>query len=136
MGDPLRVIPLEYAKPDDAARRLRRWRWISQCCLILSWVCCAVALALIVYVEVESVLVTGPILFLLGLALLIGGVAMRRPLTASIGAAHCGVCVLFFALVNLLQWSPREAKWPFSVMGAVYTVGLTWPTLRAMLRDI
>ena len=136
MSDPVPVIPLEYAPPDERPRRLRTWRSVSAWCLVLSWVCCAAAWGLIVYLEVESVLVTGPILLLLGAALLIGGVVLRRPLTACVGAAHCAVCVLFVALVNLLAWSPSEARWPFTAMGAVYTLGIATPTALALFRDM
>ena len=42
------------------------------------------------------------------------------------GAMHVGVAVLFFALVNLLDWSPGEALMPFLSMGAGFLM-LTLP---------
>ena len=70
---------------------------------------------------VESVLVTGPILFTLGVLALLGGAFNRERWPVVLGAGHCGVCVLFLLLVNAFHWSPRDAKLPFVVMGAAYT---------------
>src|SRR4051794_31041209 len=93
---PLRVIPLEYAQRDES-RRAIKWARLIPWSLALAGVCCVVAELLILLV-VESVLFTGPILFTLGVLLIIAGLRLRRPRIIAIGAAHCAVCVLFVGL--------------------------------------
>lgn len=121
MSDPLPVIPLEYAKPEHAADlRYRRWQPVVRVCALLACLCCVVGWALITFYDVESVLATGPVLFGLGALTFAGGLFTRSPLAWSLGVAHCCVCLLFVALVNLLSWSPSDAEWPFTVMSSVY----------------
>lgn len=121
MADPVPVIPLEYARPEAATSRI--WRGIIWTCHLLALLCCAVAWTLLVFVEVESVVITGAMLFILGVLLLVGGAITRPWRAAGFGAAHVAVCVLFVALVNLRNWSPHEAEAPFTAMGAAYTAG-------------
>jgi len=86
---------------------------------------------LIVAVDVESVLATGPILFLVGFVMVVMGYWIGYRLAAGIGAAHMGVCVLFVLLVNILNWSPSAASFPFAWMGLLYTVATAWPSFYA-----
>ena len=125
MTEPIPVIPLEYAKPDAVERGHRVWRQINRGALIagasvtlIGWV--------MILIDAKSVLVSGPLLMLIGLAMLVGGFRRRQALIWTIGAAHCAVCVLFIALVNLLHWGPRPAQTPFAIMGAAYNL-LTIP---------
>jgi hypothetical protein len=87
----------------------------------LALLACAIAWLLIVFVEVESVLFTGPVILTLGVLLIIGGALARDARAVAFGIAHAFICVLFFLLVNLFGWSPGQAKQPFTVMGASYT---------------
>ena len=133
MPDPVPVLALEYA-PAYADDR-RRWRAVARICLVLAWMTCLVAAFLIAQVDVESVLVTGPILFTLGLLALLAGALTRQRLPLFLGVAHCSVCLLFFFLVFLLEWSPQEARTPFIVMGSLYTLGAAAPTLKLVSRE-
>jgi hypothetical protein len=83
----------------------------------LAWAAAAVTQVLIVTVDVESVVVMGPVIFLLGVATIVSSRRSRYPRAAWLGVAHVGVCVLFVALVNVFDWSPRDAEWPFGIMG-------------------
>ena len=119
MTEPLPVLPLEYAPPPPATRQV--WRRIARVCAAGAWPCCAIAWGLVVAGMVESVLFTGPVIFTLGVLTLLGGAFNRDRWAIMLGAGHCAVCVLFFFLVNAFDWSPRDAKLPFTVMGAAYT---------------
>jgi hypothetical protein len=130
---PIPVLPLEYAPPTDATTRSRTWRRIARVCLAAAWPACVVAVAAIHY-KTESVIGTGPVLFTLGLLTLLGGLFTRDRPVAGVGACHCGICLLFFGLVNLLEWSPDEARNPFLVMGTVYTFAVAFPTGFALFR--
>lgn len=77
---------------------------------------------LLLFVVVENVLFTGPILFALGIALIVGSWPIRFWWGGMLGAMHCGICALLVMLVNLLRLSPGTAKAPSIVMGAVYLV--------------
>jgi hypothetical protein len=126
---PIPVLPLEYAPPAPAGGRW--WRRIAFICLAVAWPLCLIALGAILY-ETESVVITGPILFTLGVLALLGGLFTRHRLVVALGAAHCGICLLFLLLVNAMEWSPDEAHVPFLVMGTVYTLALAVPTAIAL----
>jgi hypothetical protein len=49
-----------------------------------------------------------------------------------VGVSHCAICVLFLFLVNAFHWGPREARFPFAVMGALYTLAAAAPTVIAL----
>jgi hypothetical protein len=117
MTEPIPVIPLEYASQPgstEAARRLRWW-------VLAGWLACATATVLIAWVDVETVLITGPVIFLLGAWLLVRGLGLRSPGHAILGSAHCAICLLFFMFVQLFHWSPNRSFQPFLVMGVLYT---------------
>jgi hypothetical protein len=82
----------------------------------------------------ETVVITGPVLFTLGVLSLLGGLFTRDRLAAGLGACHCGVCVLFVILVNALRWSPDDAHDPFVAMGTIYTLGAAFPTGLLLMR--
>jgi hypothetical protein len=117
--EPVPVIPLQYASPASA---LPRWSAVIPWCLWAAWLSCAVAVVLIVTVRVESVLITGPVIFFLGLMAIFGGTWTRATWTLLAGVAHCGICALFVMLVNVWNWSPSDAREPFLWMGIAYTM--------------
>ena len=128
MTDPVPVIPLEYADLDPASRS-QTWLRVARVAAGLALPDCVVALLVLRFVKVESVLITGAVLFLLGTLTLLGGAMGRRPWFTVLGGAHCFVCVLFFVLVNVRGWSPDDAREPFTWMGLTYTLaaaGMTW----------
>jgi hypothetical protein len=133
---PVPVIPLDYADPAPDRRRRFLLRWSRRAAALALFVCAAAWVALR-FVKVESVLITGPILFVLGVLTLVGGVITGHRLFTGLGAMHCAVCVLFVTLVNTQRWSPRDAREPFTWMGLAYTAAVTAPTLLAcMKRDL
>jgi hypothetical protein len=131
--EPIPVIPLGYADAavDADARRRRLWLRTARICAAIAWAWCLMAWSLILMGTVKSVLFTGPVLLALGFVIVLAGRLSRRTWFLSLGAAHCAVCVLFAALVNINRWSPTTARKPFSVLGGVYVVGLAVPTLLA-----
>jgi hypothetical protein len=136
MTQPLPVLPLEYAPPPAAGRR-PTWRRIGRVGAAAGWLTCLVAWALVLLGLVESVLVTGPIIFTLGLLTLLGGAFNRERWPLILGVSHCAICVLFLFLVNAFHWSPRDAKLPFTVIGGVYTFLLSpVPTLFTIGRHV
>ena len=105
-------------------------RWL----LAIAWTACLLAELLILFVDVESVLITGPVIFILGLSLAILGRRARYAWLVPVGLSHAGICCLFVFLVNHLHWGPSRAQHPFAVMGAFHVLLTLWPTLRAYRR--
>jgi hypothetical protein len=120
MPDPLPVIPLQYATADEARRR--PLPAISLGLLWLGWIAGVLTVGAIAFIDVRSVLVAGPIVFVAGLVGLLGGMWVRAMWAIAAGLAHCAVCGFFVALVNLLNWGPDRAREPFLWMGLAYCV--------------
>ena len=121
------VVELDYAPPEPRVRR----RWI----LILAWLAAVTTLlgTLLIYVEVETVIGSGPALAGLGLVLLTLGLMRRSPGACLLGALHIAVCLLFFGLVFFNSWGPRQAEVPFRILSPAYcafilflTTAFTW----------
>ncbi|MBN1343713.1 MAG: hypothetical protein JXQ73_13580 [Phycisphaerae bacterium] len=124
------MVEIEYRMSNDqeveshlVARRSPRFaQRFGATTLWLGWAVCMIALLLIIFVEVESVLVTGPILMTLGITAAVQGGILRYWPMVLLGLANVGVCLLFFGLVVSLGWSPRESEAPFTIMGTLFTV--------------
>lgn len=128
---PLKV--LEYHVPLAGEPGAGRWSWVGRWTAALAWAACAAGTALIFW-EVESVMATGPVLLILGVLLTVAGLVARRTLWALLGSGHVAVCVLFVALVNLRDWSPRQAEAPFEAMSVLYTLASAAPSWLAFRR--
>jgi hypothetical protein len=128
---------------DDNLRTATEYRWGNVRATVrwslivewLGWIACVIALLLILFYDVESVLATGPIITFFGLCAILLGILGGYLPVILLGAADCAICLLFFGLVLTLNWSPREAHLPFAIMGIVYTVGtlpaVVWSTWHA-----
>ncbi len=119
MSEPVAVISLAYAEPLPTGSRV--WRGIVRVCHPLALFGCVVAWVLLVFVDVETVVFTGPVLLALGVVLTISGVMAHSRRAMAFGIAHAAICLLFFGLVLLADWRPNDAEWPFAVMGGIYT---------------
>lgn len=128
--EPLPVISLEYAPPDVAPRNFRVALRVFEA---LGLAVCALAFALLFY-EVELVLVTGPVIFLIGAAMLGMAVHRRDWARVGLGAGHVAICGLLIALVNLLSWSPDEAEQPFKWIGGCYLTATVGASVVILLR--
>ena len=130
MSEPIRVLPLEYSAIVDERRGHPRLWLLAH----LAWIICLVATLLIAGVDVESVIVTGPVIAAAGVTLLISAVRVRSTPHIILGATHVAICLLFFVLVQQLQWGPRQATGPFAIMGTIYTAVCAAMTVLLHLR--
>ncbi len=108
--------------------RPRKWVRVTSALLVIGIICCVLAWLLLMC-EVRTVLASGPTLVVVGVLTVLFASCDRLWAAAWIGAAHIGVSVLFFTLVNALDWQPHDAEIPFALMGVVYVaiVGpLSW----------
>lgn len=133
-ASPIPVIPLEYAKPGNPQWH-RRWAIAAGVALVVSALDVLVGWMLIALVHAETVLATAPVLFALGLILLVASWRLKLLLVGILGLAHCAICLLFTMLVNVFQWGPRQATKPFTIMGGLYLVAVVLPmTAVALMR--
>lgn len=130
-NEPIPVIPLEY---EPATRKPSRWLDVLRWLIPFTWLTCAIAWLLIVLADVETVVATGPAICSAGVIMMYGALRCRWPAATVLGAAHVAICVLFFALVNLLNWSPGQATQPFAITGGIYTFLTLVPSLVLWLR--
>ena len=93
----------------------------------LGWLACSFAEGLIAFWDVESVLITGPIILLLGLTTIAFSFAVRYRRLLWLGVANCAICLFFFGLVQVFNWSPVDAAEPFCCLGFAYAfMTLPW----------
>lgn len=102
----------------------RRWASAARWLLVAGAASCAIGYLVMILVDVETVMGSGPVLFLLGVALMVVGAHLERWRAFAVGLAHVCICILFTVLVNSLNWSPGEAYPPFALMGGVYTLAM------------
>lgn len=116
---------LLWSSPRNRARTLLG---VGILCALCAWLA-------IPLITVESVLFSGPILAIVGLATTIYGIRHHYPQVTTMGAAHVAICILFVSLVNLLGWGPGAARVPFMLMGAIYILimaPLSWAIGKAL----
>ncbi len=102
------------AKPVTLQRTIF-WRVM----LITSVVVWVVAWLLLVFLHTETVLGTGPAMFLAGILLaLVHGRRYHHPVWW-LAMMNLFLPVFFTILVNLYKWSPGEAREPFIYMGSL-----------------
>ena len=80
----------------------------------------------VIFIDVETVLGSGPAMMAVAVALLIFSIRQRFVPGVLLGLGHIGICGLFVGLVETLSWGPAPAAVPFSIMATIYTL-LTVP---------
>jgi len=116
---------LSYAAPDLQPNPLAiktvyggTWVAFGLCTIGAGWIC---------LFAVEAVVIISPLLLVCASALLVASLIAKWPRAMALAFGHIGVCVLFFGLVKLLNWSPRRATMPFAWMSSVWTIAaLAW----------
>jgi len=132
MLDPVPAIPLQYATAETGGRRISV---VFLACAGGGWLACGTTWLLILLWDIKVVILAGPVIFA-GLAALAGGLHARADWVSAAGIAHCSICALFLALVNLLRWGPSDAREPFLFMGAAYCALALPLTVMAVRRRV
>jgi hypothetical protein len=122
------VLPLAYATPLQVVEPL-----YSHWPIFAAWAAALIAFFVMLW-EVESVIVSGPILAAAGSVMLGVGIWKRRPSLTITGGSLCAVCVLFVTCVLTFGWGPRRADLPFGAMGAAYMIGLSAYSMLLIMR--
>lgn len=83
----------------------------------------------------ESIVASGPILFCVGVALVVLSVRQRDRLACVVGVFSIALCVLVVGLVNGLGWGPEKGNMPITILAWCYAVLSVPPTLAMVLRS-
>lgn len=129
-ADATPVIPLEYAPPPENTQPI--WRAVSLWAISLGWLCCVVGWLLIAGVDTESVVGSGPILMLFGIACVVSGIKLRSLWPIVIGASHVAIVICFIVMVDIWRLNPRTAYVPFTIVGGIYCMLISYPTYVAL----
>ena len=68
----------------------------------------------------ESIVITGPLLFLAGLLLAINSLWRRDAAGLALGGSAIAFCCLIVFLINFNQWGPPQGDRPISILGYCY----------------
>lgn len=112
--------------PSVASRRLR----IS---VILLVVYLAIS-AGVACIEIESIVATGPVLFVCGIVM---AVAMRKPTNRRfrfLAWSFLSFPILCFLLINLFSLGPREAQIPISTLCVLFAAAISMAALITLRR--
>src|SRR5688572_25751035 len=115
--NPIPVMALDYAKPTGSLT------WPNMACWShrIGLIACAAATLFIALIDTEFGVLGGIPISAAGVTAIIGAGYAKNGWSLALGICHLGICVLFVALVNLLNWGPQTAHLPFAIMGAAYT---------------
>lgn len=80
----------------------------------------AIGLALMIFLDVESVMGSGPVTLFYGAGLLVISGICRHWFALVIASSYVFIPILFTMLVLMFNWSPDDAEVPFSIMGGIY----------------
>jgi hypothetical protein len=108
-------VPFDVAR-ESAPRGAYFWvrLWISLQMLV------AVVGTAAAFVDVETIVATGPILSIVGIFGTIASVRRRFHFGTLVSASGPAVSVAIFLIIFLLNWSPGRAQEPVPDMGAAY----------------
>ncbi len=111
-------------------------RSIRLCRVVLpvSWGLCVLA-TVVGLADAGFTALCAPFIFVLGLVLIGGGWSAGSRRTVVLGACHCAICLLVFALTRLSHWSPRQSQGPFVLIGAIYTA-VTASSMRQARKEL
>lgn len=114
--------PNPYAAPQVGADQVLQPRIQVAPRAVRAWViaeCVVLAVALLAqWIDIESIVFSGPVFCLVGLGTVVASFRGRRPLGVVFGSGAVAFSVFIFLLIYFNHWSPSEARRP--------VIGLTW----------
>jgi len=75
-------------------------------------------------VEVETIMFVGPVFCITGTILGVMSNRTGRSLLGVVGWSAIAYAILVIALINILEWSPDEAKTPLAGLSITYALGV------------
>lgn len=128
---PLAAIPLEYSSIAASNSLPRSIRGL----VLAMWVSVAVSPPLIAVISTEVIIITGIIESVLAVTLVVNGAVRRTWWLLGIALAHLFLASAVFLLINLRDWSPREATTPVAAIAVLAAIMFAWPTWRVFVGE-
>lgn len=123
---------LEYAAPETSRPRRRAISTL----LVLSITLLVLVPILIASINIESIMITGPLLAGIGICLVVFGVVGRNRLPFWIGVSHVVICAIVFAWIRAFNIRPRGAYAPVLILSLIYLVpGIVAPLVWLVRRN-
>ncbi len=113
---------LEDDTQDPPKRQLRAALMTVTAVAVITWVT--------QFIEIESVLATGPLLGCTALIVAVTGARARNRPAKVLAALFIAVVLALFWGVEFFDWSPRRARFPFAVVGTL-SLGVALTLVRA-----
>lgn len=105
------------------------YKWIAVLLAWCGWLAVAVTIPLIIWVDVESILVTGPILAVFA-SLLVGfAYPIRSKLALALGSGFLAVVIGTFLMIAIPQLNQREAEIPCLVIAVTTAIVTLAPVI-------
>ena len=114
-------------KPDSGGAGLRRL-CVAQILITI------VALAAQMW-EIETIVISGFVFSLIGLAIAIVGYRRSRPYAVIAGGSAVSYALLLVVVINLNKWSPSDAEIPVRIMSSLYSAAFV-PLLAYCARGV
>jgi hypothetical protein len=95
--------------------------------------CGAMALP-IMLIQIEWIIPMGVFFSSLAIFLAVAAHRNKQPRAAWIGLSSLGYCIVILLLINILEWSPDDARIPVPILSGSFVVSIcffTWFTLKS-----
>ena len=79
--------------------------------------------------QIETILGSGPCLFLLGIAMALFAYRERNYWTLALGVAGLSYALFILVVINAMSWGPSEAREPVSIMNIAFAALYFLPLL-------
>lgn len=125
--------PRAFSAPPRPAHPVRR-AWTVLCSVQMALIGVGIIAA---FVEIETILASGPLLSTTGCGLALAaafsrGLGSRRSAVIKFGLSTPGISLFCLALIYALNWGPGQAQAPVSLIALLYgllTLALCWRVL-------
>lgn len=105
------------------------YKWIIVFLAWCGWLTVVVTIPLIVWIDVESILATGPILMVFALLLIAFAYPVRSRLPAALGGGFLAVVLGTFLMIAIPELSPEEAEIPCLIVAVTTAVATLAPVI-------
>ncbi|MCA9058341.1 MAG: hypothetical protein KDA85_07575 [Planctomycetaceae bacterium] len=117
-----------YRVPDVSERSRQRVTGSPGRTLLPFRIACVLQVAtvligtIVAWFEIESIIVTGPLLTVLGITVLTMAIRIQSMLGALVGGSGPTISLLVFLVILVFDLGPREAQIPVSVIASLYAM--------------
>ncbi|MEQ9410271.1 MAG: hypothetical protein RIK87_21220 [Fuerstiella sp.] len=101
-------VAAEPSRPRFGPRDASSWLRLGAVLQAIATVAAVVA----AFVDIESIVFSGPVASVIGWFVAINGLKCRRPAATAFGLSATAMTIVTFLLINFMGWSPSDAQGP------------------------